>query len=66
MAPGLGSVLTVRFGSNRKMAGTAPVGIHATERNIANKVRPGEFTGAFLNQCLLTIGATRLQLDALS
>lgn len=39
------------------------LGIHETERNIANKISRGGFTGAFLIQCLTAIGATTLRLD---
>lgn len=39
------------------------IGIHETERNIANKISRGGFTGAFLIQCLTAIGATTLRLD---
>lgn len=39
------------------------MGIPETERNIANKISRGGFTGAFLIQCLTAIGATSLRLD---
>jgi hypothetical protein len=39
------------------------LGIHETERNIANKISRGGFTGAFLIQCLVAIGANTLRLD---
>lgn len=39
------------------------IGIPETERNIANKISRGGFTGAFLVQCLTAVGATTLRLD---
>ncbi len=39
------------------------MGIPETERNIANKISRGGFTGAFLIQCLVAIGATSLRLE---
>jgi len=39
------------------------MGIPETERNIANKISRGGFTGAFLIQCLTAIGATTLRLE---
>ncbi|WP_332701609.1 DUF6471 domain-containing protein [Devosia sp.] len=42
------------------------IGIPETERNIANKISRGGFTGAFLIQCLVAIGATTLRLDDIS
>lgn len=41
----------------------APLGIHETDRNIANKISRGGFTAAFFVQCLKAIGATTLHLD---
>lgn len=41
----------------------APMGIHETERNIANKISRGGFTAAFLIQCLSAIGCTSLQVS---
>ncbi|MBN9528389.1 MAG: hypothetical protein J0H82_19420 [Alphaproteobacteria bacterium] len=35
-----------------------PLGIHETERNIANKISRGGFTATFLVQCLIAIGCT--------
>lgn len=39
------------------------LGISETERNIANKISRGGFTGAFLIQCLVAIGASSLRLE---
>lgn len=39
------------------------IGIPETERNIANKISRGGFTGAFLLQCLVAIGCNTLRLD---
>lgn len=39
------------------------MGIPETERNIANKISRGGFTGAFLIQCLTAVGANSLRLD---
>lgn len=41
----------------------AALGIHETERNIANKVSRGGFTAAFLLQVLAAVGATDLRLS---
>lgn len=41
----------------------AEIGIHETERNLANKVSRGGFTAAFMLQCLVAIGAKELRLD---
>ena len=41
----------------------AALGIHETERNIANKISRGGFTAAFLVQCLLAIGCHTVRLD---
>jgi hypothetical protein len=41
----------------------AEMGVHDTERNINNKISRGGFTGAFLIQCLIAIGATTLRLE---
>lgn len=38
------------------------MGIHETERNIANKISRGGFSATFFVQCLLAIGATRPEL----
>ena len=40
----------------------AALGIHETERNIANKISRGGFTAVFLIQCLTAIGADSLRL----
>jgi hypothetical protein len=39
------------------------LGVQETERNLANKISRGGFTGAFLLQCLDAIGAQSLHLD---
>jgi 3-mercaptopyruvate sulfurtransferase SseA len=41
----------------------APLGIHETERNIANKISRGGFTAAFFVQCLKAVGCENLRLD---
>lgn len=41
----------------------AALGIHETERNIANKVSRGGFTAAFFVQYLLAIGCHTVRLD---
>lgn len=40
-----------------------PLGVHESERNIANKISRGGFTAVFLIQCLEAIGAQSLRLD---
>lgn len=39
------------------------MGIHETERNIANKISRGGFTAAFFVQCLVAVGCTVLRLE---
>lgn len=39
------------------------LGIHETERNLANKISRGGFTAAFLIECLSAIGCTVLRLS---
>jgi Domain of unknown function (DUF6471) len=39
------------------------LGVQETERNLANKISRGGFTGAFLIQCLEAIGCQQLRLD---
>lgn len=39
------------------------IGVHETERNIANKISRGGFTAAFFVQCLIAIGARSLRLE---
>ncbi len=39
------------------------MGLPETERNIANKISRGGFTGAFFLQCLSAIGCTTLRLE---
>lgn len=39
------------------------IGIHETERNIANKISRGGFTAVFMLQCLEAVGATSLRLS---
>ena len=41
----------------------AAVGVHDSERNIANNISRGGFTAVFLVQCLGAIGAKDLRLD---
>lgn len=38
------------------------IGVHETERNIANKIARGGFTAVFLMQCLEAIGAKEIRL----
>ena len=39
------------------------IGVQETERNLANKISRGGFSGAFLIQCLDAIGCHTLRLD---
>lgn len=39
------------------------MGVPESERNIANKISRGGFTGAFMLQCFAAIGATTIRLD---
>ena len=39
------------------------LGVQETERNLANKISRGGFTGAFLVQCLVAMGVTALRLE---
>lgn len=39
------------------------MGVHDSERNIANKISRGGFTAVFLVQCLEAIGAQSMRLD---
>jgi hypothetical protein len=39
------------------------MGIPETERNIANKISRGGFTGAFMLQCFAAVGAATIRLD---
>lgn len=41
----------------------AALGIRETEANLRNKISRGGFTGAFLIQCLVAMGATNLRLE---
>lgn len=41
----------------------AAIGIRETEANLRNKISRGGFTGAFLVQCLVAMGASTLRLD---
>jgi Domain of unknown function (DUF6471) len=41
----------------------AAIGVHDTERNIANKISRGGFTAVFMLQCLEAIGASDLRLN---
>ena len=40
------------------------MGVHDSERNIANKISRGGFTAVFLLQCLEAIGAATIRLSA--
>lgn len=39
------------------------MGIHETERNLANKISRGGFTATFFVQCLIAAGCTVLRLE---
>ncbi len=39
------------------------MGIQETEKNVANKIARGGFSGAFFLQCLAAIGVSTLRLD---
>jgi hypothetical protein len=41
----------------------AAIGVHDSERNIANKICRGHFTAVLLVQCLEAIGSSSLHLD---
>lgn len=41
----------------------AEIGIHETERNIANKISRGTFSAAFFVQCLTVIGCKTISLE---
>ena len=41
----------------------APLGVHETERNLANKLSRGGFSAAFLLQCLAAMGVSSLHLE---
>ena len=41
----------------------ATLGLQETERNLANKISRGGFSGAFFLQCLVAIGCTTLRLE---
>ena len=41
----------------------AAIGLQETERNLANKISRGGFSGAFFLQCLHAIGATEIRLS---
>lgn len=41
----------------------ATIGVHETERNLANKISRGGFSGAFFIQCLEAIGCQSLRLS---
>lgn len=41
------------------------LGVHESERNIANKISRGGFTAVFLVQCLVAAGVERLSLEGL-
>ena len=39
------------------------IGVHETDRNIANKISRGTFTAAFLLQCLSVAGCKTVRLE---
>lgn len=39
------------------------IGVHETERNLANKISRGGFTAAFFVQCLTAIGCNALRIS---
>ena len=41
----------------------AALGVHDSERNIANKIARGSFTAVFFVQCLEAIGARTIHLE---
>lgn len=41
----------------------AEIGVKDSEANLRNKISRGGFTGAFLIQCLVAMGATSLRLE---
>lgn len=41
----------------------ATLGVHETERNLANKLSRGGFSAAFMLQCLVAVGSRELRLD---
>lgn len=41
----------------------AAIGVKDSEANLRNKISRGGFTGSFLIQCLVAMGATTLRLD---
>jgi hypothetical protein len=41
----------------------APLGVHETERNLANKISRGGFSAAFMLQCLTAIGTGSLHIS---
>jgi hypothetical protein len=47
----------------RLLGGQGELGIRETETNLRNKISRGGFNGAFLVQCLVTIGVTSLRLE---
>jgi hypothetical protein len=55
----------VRRGVNYKglVEKLAALGIQETEANLRNKISRGGFTGAFLIQCLVAMGASSLRLE---
>jgi hypothetical protein len=55
----------VRRGVNYKglVEKLAALGITETEANLRNKISRGGFTGAFLVQCLVAMGAQTLRLE---
>ena len=41
----------------------AEIGVHETDRNIANKISRGSFTAAFLLLCLSVIGCKNISIE---
>lgn len=41
----------------------AAIGVQETEPNIRNKLARGKFTAVFILQCLVAVGARRLEVD---
>jgi hypothetical protein len=42
------------------------LGVHETERNIANKISRGGFSAVFFVQCLVAIGCPTIRLDLMA
>ena len=57
-----GSLPVDRRARRAKTERLEAVGVHETERNIANKISRGGFSAVFFVQCLEVIGAMELSL----